>query len=69
MVREYLHPAEIAFGRSGGQVAATEPGISRVDDGIPSRVDRNRGLGNAIVPQVAAEILRCMMRVDSVANV
>ena len=24
--------------------------------------------GNAIVPQVAAEILRCMMRVDSLHN-
>jgi hypothetical protein len=29
---------------------------------------RIKGLGNAIVPQVAAEILRCMMRVDSLHN-
>lgn len=32
----------------------TEPGILRVAHGIPNRVDRIRGLGNAVIPQVAA---------------
>ncbi len=32
---------------------STEPNVGRVAHGIPSRVDRLRGLGNAIVPQVA----------------
>ena len=35
-----------------------EPAICRVANGIPNRVDKLRGLGNAIVPQVAFEILK-----------
>mgnify|MGYP003148794121 CR=1 FL=1 len=39
---------------------ATEPSICRVLDGIPHRVDRLRGLGNAIVPQIAQQIARAL---------
>jgi hypothetical protein len=42
---------------TGGQplegIWLTEPDMGRVASGIPKRVDRLRGLGNAIVPQVA----------------
>ena len=43
----------------------SEPSLGRVANGIPSRVDRLRGLGNAVVPQVAEYIGR---RINDLAD-
>ena len=40
---------------------ATEPTICRVAHGVPHRVDRLRGLGNAVVPQIAEYIGCCIL--------
>ena len=45
----------------GWQWWESEPDVGRVANGVPNRVDRLRGLGNAVVPQVAEVIGRLVV--------
>lgn len=43
---------------------SAEPGICRVADGVPNRAHRLKGLGNAIVPQIAEALGRMILEVS-----
>ena len=45
-----------------------EPSVDRMANGIPSRMDRLRGLGNAVVPQVVELIGRRIMEIEGQFN-
>jgi DNA (cytosine-5)-methyltransferase 1 len=53
--------SSIEFGRINGWWE-TEPDVGRVAHGIPSRLDRLKGLGNAVVPQVAEVVGRLILQ-------
>lgn len=46
---------------SDGSLRPTQPGLFPLAHGVPFRVGRLRGYGNAIVPQVAAEFIRAYL--------
>jgi len=57
-----------ADGQQGGGMSspggwwAVEPALGRVANGVPFRVDRLKGLGNAVVPQVVELIGRAILQ-------
>lgn len=52
-----------AYGQSRKAVWLPEPSMGRLAHGVPNRVARLKSLGNAIVPQVAGEIIRCINQI------
>jgi len=61
--REAIRPEQSQFrGSDCGELQrsnwTTEPSVGRVANGVSNRVDRIKGLGNAIVPQVAYQIIK-----------
>jgi DNA (cytosine-5)-methyltransferase 1 len=56
--KQNRHAWEGGNGRRDAHCWLPEPDVGRVAHGIPNRTHRLKGLGNAIVPQVAAEIIR-----------
>ena len=51
--------------KDGEKYWKAEPGMGRVADGVSGRVDRLKGLGNAIVPQIAYEFYKI---IDQISN-
>jgi DNA (cytosine-5)-methyltransferase 1 len=61
-LRECARELSAGQGGSSGIARAwlAEPGILRVADGVPNRVDRLRAIGNAVVPQIPEIIGRAI---------
>jgi len=52
----YARCGSSTHGQSDENKWTAEPNVGRVAHGVPKRVDRIKGLGNAIVPQIAMNI-------------
>ena len=54
-----------AFNECGRQKWLPEPAVGRVANGVPARVDRLAGLGNAVVPQIPELIGRAILAAEA----
>lgn len=61
----FVQPGLVGCGGSHfGAAWQAEPNVDRMADGFPGRVDRIRGLGNAVVPQVAEYVGRRILAAE-----
>jgi DNA (cytosine-5)-methyltransferase 1 len=63
-IQEEGNELECSSSQSGGNFWDIEPDVGRVVNGLPGRVHRLKGLGNAIVPQIAQEIGKAIMKAE-----
>ena len=63
-IQEEGNELECSSSQGGGNFWDIEPDVGRVVNGLPGRVHRLKGLGNAIVPQIAEEIGRAIMKAE-----
>ena len=56
---------ELDWGNPWTGAAQDQPDFLGVDDGLPSRMDRLRSLGNAVVPQIAEMIGRAILAAEA----
>ena len=64
-IEGYAGCSGTAYGQQRENWWAAEPDVGRVAHGVPNRVDRLKGLGNAVVPQCAEQIGRRIMEVTN----
>jgi len=53
------------FGKTNSDWWAVEPNVGRVAYGIPHRVDRLKGLGNAVVPQQIYPLYKSIVEIET----